>query len=1102
MKRRFADLGDEPESEIEYQSLLVSNYHLEDDDDKPVSFSVLPIQWSDSEVSNVDGNRGKIFLHGSSDSGLQKIFMQVTAWKFDLSGLKPEVSLLSKDGRWIKLQKPRKSFQDTVKTVLITLYFLHCVKRKPRLSTDSFWSNLCKDRDLSSYGFKPSHKDLLDHMPLIGEATRRHVVLARSKLLLTVLGDKPEYQKVSYEEFEDLPQPGFTDDDTDNDIVKETDEDSKVEDDLFDSVCAMCDNGGDLIMCDGACMRSFHATKADGRESMCDSLGFTKKQVDDIETFYCKNCEYRQHQCFACGELGSSDKDKGPEVFKCASETCDRFYHPHCVAKLLPPEKHISEGKPFTCPIHFCCVCKGLENKMEHELQFGVCNRCPKSYHRKCLPIGIAFDIDGVETRAWEGLLPNNRILIYCLNHEIIDTLGTPVRDHVKFPKIGASVRENNISNKRMKPTTKERVILENNVGIAKSSGKSTANHKIDDKLETHVKDYIKFPVTKASVREVNTSNKRMKPTTKERVILENNVGFVKSSGKSTANHEINEKLGNPVKDHIKLPDAKASVPEINTSSKWFKPTTKERVILENNAGFVKSPGKSTAAGSKVTKETVLSLMNNVGFDESSGKSTATESKVTKETVTLENNKETVTLENNAGFDKSSGKSTASGSKATKERVALENNVGFNKSSGKSTAAGSKVTKKTATLENNVGFVKSSGKSTAAGSKVTIKKTATLENSVGSVNSSGKSTAAGSKATTERGALENSVDLVKSSGKSTAAGSKATTERGALENNVDLVKSSGKSTAAGSKATTERVALDNNVDLVKSSGKSTAAGSKGTGRLPLNKPKSNETSRRVSTENKNSVSNLIDQKLNASMSKGFKPSQHDNQVDDADNGTLSIQPLRTTLPPAPMSKGLKQSKQLDDADNQTSSIKPIRSVLSPLDADSEKGLVDSFKEARSSILLEGVVGKQKLGDVEDKLVLNHDLPESTDIQEEQACINESEKRSLRHGSLEEESDKKQEFKIIPTWKTSAKRTQVKKNDRRELGVSSQLFKEKGAVSKAKTKTRPVKEVSSHKRKTRSETKSFQTPDRVVPAGFAAGPNYEYSLHHSAGWLDE
>jgi hypothetical protein len=386
MKRRFASLGDEPESETEYQSLIVSNYHLEDNDDEPVSFTVLPIQWSDSKISKSDHakkKQGQIFLHGSADNGLQKIFMQVIAWKFDLSGLKPEVSLLSKDRRWIKLQKPRKSFLDTVKTVLITLYFLHCVKKKPRLSVESFWRNLCKDRDLSSYGFKPSQKDLLDHMTLIGEVTKRDAVLARSKLLLTVLGEKPEDQKPSDEE--------FVDDDIDNDIIEEVDEDSKVEDDLFDSVCALCDNGGNLIMCDGACMRSFHATKADGRESLCDSLGFTKKEVDAIETFYCKNCEYRQHQCFARGELGFSDKDKGAEVIKCASECCDRFYDPHCIAKLLPPvvkhvaedlEKNITDGKPFPCPVHFCCVCKGLENKMEPDLQFAVCNRCPKSYHR------------------------------------------------------------------------------------------------------------------------------------------------------------------------------------------------------------------------------------------------------------------------------------------------------------------------------------------------------------------------------------------------------------------------------------------------------------------------------------------------------------------------------------------------------------------------------------------------------------------------------------------------------------------------------------------------------------------------------------------------
>lgn len=32
--------------------------------------------------------------------------------------------------------------------------------------------------------------------------------------------------------------------------------------------------------CDGECMRSFHATKADGKDSDCFSLGLTRKEVD------------------------------------------------------------------------------------------------------------------------------------------------------------------------------------------------------------------------------------------------------------------------------------------------------------------------------------------------------------------------------------------------------------------------------------------------------------------------------------------------------------------------------------------------------------------------------------------------------------------------------------------------------------------------------------------------------------------------------------------------------------------------------------------------------------------------------------------------------
>lgn len=38
------------------------------------------------------------------------------------------------------------------------------------------------------------------------------------------------------------------------------------------------------------------------------------KILQEIQNFYCKNCEYNQHQCFACGTLGCSDKFSGAEV--------------------------------------------------------------------------------------------------------------------------------------------------------------------------------------------------------------------------------------------------------------------------------------------------------------------------------------------------------------------------------------------------------------------------------------------------------------------------------------------------------------------------------------------------------------------------------------------------------------------------------------------------------------------------------------------------------------------------------------------------------------------------------------------------------------------
>lgn len=110
--------------------------------------------------------------------------------------------------------------------------------------------------------------------------------------------------------------------------------------------------------------------------------------------FKCRNCLRQQHQCFSCGQLGSSDKSSCTEVFKCVNATCGYFYHPHCVVKLLNRDSEAAEelrdrilaGESFTCPLHFCIVCKCREEKTVHELQMAMCRRCPKAYHRKCLP--------------------------------------------------------------------------------------------------------------------------------------------------------------------------------------------------------------------------------------------------------------------------------------------------------------------------------------------------------------------------------------------------------------------------------------------------------------------------------------------------------------------------------------------------------------------------------------------------------------------------------------------------------------------------------------------------------------------------------------------
>ncbi|CAL4998121.1 unnamed protein product [Urochloa decumbens] len=432
----------------------VQGYYFVDDDDAPVSFDVLPFQFDAAE--EVPSFKKDVYLRGLADGGLRNVYKQVVAWKLSLDGDSPEITVLCTEGSWIALLKPRPSYEETVRSVLVTVEMLHFVRRSPMASEENIWGHLREVFD--KYEVKPSEDDVRSHVRLIKLFYERDPAIAKSQTLqLFIKEESMEKIDEACSNVLDIKQPLIADDKEREEVVEDdnkhepsNDDDEEDEDDgdLFDSVCAICDNGGELLCCEGSCMRSFHAKLGDGEDSYCATLGYTKAEVKAIKNFLCKNCEYKQHQCFVCGELETSD-GANAKVFLCNNATCGHFYHPKCVAQLLHPnkkneaselEKSIVAGISFTCPVHWCFQCKGLEDRTQEPLQFAVCRRCPRSYHRKCLPKEISFeenDAEGIITRAWEL---SKRILIYCLDHDMDLDIGTPSRDHLKFPRISKPV--------------------------------------------------------------------------------------------------------------------------------------------------------------------------------------------------------------------------------------------------------------------------------------------------------------------------------------------------------------------------------------------------------------------------------------------------------------------------------------------------------------------------------------------------------------------------------------------------------------------------------------------------------------------------------------
>ncbi|XP_076345841.1 histone-lysine N-methyltransferase NSD2-like isoform X2 [Tachypleus tridentatus] len=125
-------------------------------------------------------------------------------------------------------------------------------------------------------------------------------------------------------------------------------------------VCQICEKVGDVVICKGPCLQSFHQS----------CLGLTHLP----STFMCDECITGKHTCFVC-------KETEDNVQKCLISTCGRFYHERCLLKYPLTSK--IEGRGLTCPLHAChsCVADNPKQSRSSRARYIRCIRCPTAYH-------------------------------------------------------------------------------------------------------------------------------------------------------------------------------------------------------------------------------------------------------------------------------------------------------------------------------------------------------------------------------------------------------------------------------------------------------------------------------------------------------------------------------------------------------------------------------------------------------------------------------------------------------------------------------------------------------------------------------------------------
>jgi hypothetical protein len=171
--------------------------------------------------------------------------------------------------------------------------------------------------------------------------------------------------------------------------------------------------------------------------------------------------------------------------------------------------------------------------------------------------------------------------------------------------------------------------------------------------------------------------------------------------------------------------------------------------------------------------------------------------------------------------------------------------------------------------------------------KPTTKDRVILKIDVGVVKESGKSTAEGSNVTgklpsSKSGSKMSSEKIISGSDISRTPESKVMSSKCLTENKKSISKNSSEKVISSDISRK----LESNKSCLTESKKSISkklSGKMTSGSGISRTPKSNEISRRLSIENKKSKC--------APMSKSSEQIKHDNQVDDADNQTLSIKPI-------------------------------------------------------------------------------------------------------------------------------------------------------------------------------------------------------------------